>query len=98
MPERTSKSVFQALMRTRLGFVIEFGRPDSIITTTKNLVKLFARKSGLDSVLAFPSILSPWLVSGVVFPQTGDSVFNPQRMLASSLVFAVGPFIGFKNK
>lgn len=65
MPEKTSKSVFQALMRTRLGFVIEFGRPDSIITTTKNLVKLFAQKSGLDSVLAFPSTLSPWLVSGV---------------------------------
>lgn len=29
-------------MRTRLGFVIEFGRPGSIITTTKNLVQLFA--------------------------------------------------------
>lgn len=38
-------------MRTRLEFVIEFGLPDSIITTTKNLVKLFAQKSGVDSVL-----------------------------------------------
>lgn len=33
---------FRPLMRTRLGFVIEFGRPGSIITTTKNLVQLFA--------------------------------------------------------
>lgn len=32
---------FRPLMRTRLGFVIEFGHPGSIITTTKNLVQLF---------------------------------------------------------
>lgn len=39
----THQRVFlRPLMRTRLGFVIEFGRPGSIITTTKNLVQLFA--------------------------------------------------------
>lgn len=45
------KDCFSSLMRTRLEFVIEFGLPDSIITTTKNLVKLFAQKSGVDTVL-----------------------------------------------
>lgn len=41
--------LFSSVMRTHLEFVIEFGFPDSIITTTKNLVRLFAQKSGVDS-------------------------------------------------
>lgn len=42
------KDCYSSLMSTRLEFVIEFGLPDSIITTTKNLVRLFALESGVE--------------------------------------------------
>lgn len=82
-------------MSTRLEFVIEFGLPDSIITTTKNLVRLFALESGGRLSLSYNK-QNISIVNEFFFPPGEDNLLNPQRLLMSSFaaVFAaVCPFI-----